>query len=122
MYYRLYAVNNNQKSDVRGYWTDKGKVYKDNIQIKKYTNKKPLYRDIKTLFDNKEKAVFYILGNIAIIEDIQGKKTILRHKQVYRRTRLSSQEVKALLKQYGGITIYNSKKSRGLYHIEIWQK
>jgi len=121
-YYRLYNVNNSQKSAVRGYWTDKDKLYVDNIHIRRYTRKDLLYKDVSLLFKKGEKAVFYTLGDIAIIQDNNNNKTKLRHRQLLKRDKISKTEVKALLKRYGGLTIYNNKKSRGIYHIEIWQK
>jgi len=121
MYYKLYAVDNDKKSTVRGYWTEGGKLYKDNIHIQKYTRRWDLARDINGLFETGEKAAFYTDGLRAIIQTKDGNKSILKHKMVYKRERLSITEVKALLKAYGGITIYDNKKSRGLYHIEVWR-
>ena len=121
-HYRLYNVNNNKKSDVRGFWQDNGKTYIDNIHISKYSRRRDLLKGIKGLFGNGEKAVFYTEGGQATIQDITGKKTILTHKEVYRRVKLSTCEIKGLLHDFGGVTIYNAKKSRGLYYIETWKK
>ena len=120
--YRLYRVDNSKKSAIRGYWADKGHIYKDNIHITKYNRRVDLSRGVKGLFDRGELSAFYTEKSRAIIQDRQGKKSILYNRQLLQRQKLSITEVKKLIKQYGGITIYNNKKSRGLYYLEIWKK
>ena len=120
--YRLYTIDNTRRSKVKGFWRDdKGKVYVDNVFIKRYRQRIKLRSGVKALFKQGEKSVFYKEGNdIAIIEDRQGKRSILCNRQVLRRVKLSGQEVKGLLSKYSGLTIYNCKRSRGLYFIEIY--
>ena len=57
--YRLFTINNNKKSKVKGFWVDNNKIYIDNIFIKKYSNYKDLNKSIKDLFKSGELAVFY---------------------------------------------------------------
>ncbi len=121
MQYKLYTVNNSIKSKVHGYWVDKGKVYIDYIHIKAFNNRRGLELGIKELFAKGEKAVFFTEGGRAKIKSQDGQETILSKRQVLKRDKLSPSEVKTLLKSYGGLTIWNRKRSRGLYFIEVWE-
>ncbi len=124
--YNLYYVDNTKKSYIRGLWSDKGKVYFDNIHIKAYRNKTFLKGDIDKLFCNNEKAVFYNYINndnfynydfIGIIEYDNGDKKILNNRLMIRRNKLSVKELKSLLKKYNGLTIYNHKS---YFYIELY--
>ena len=110
--YTLYIVDNSKKSDIIGLWQDKGKIYKDYIRIKAYRDKKDLQGDISKLFLQGEQAVFYTKKNIIEKESIayiinrQGDITKLYNRQVLKRYKLSIKEIKDLLRQHGGMTIY----------------
>lgn len=119
MKYTLYKVRNT-KSKVRGYWLDKGKLYKDNIQVVRYTRRDKLNKSIKALFDTGQQAVFYKGGLYAYCVDKTGKLTVYHNKILLKRLKLSSKEIKQLLSQYKGLTIYNCKATRGLFFIEVY--
>ena len=108
--YKLYNVNNKIKSDIKGLWRDdNNKVYFDNIQIITCYTKYKLLQLIRKSFLSGEKACFYTSGGIAYIMnndksiiELLGQKRICRDK-------LSIKEVKALLKQYSGLTIFKNR-------------
>ena len=119
--YKLYNVDNTKHSKIKGFYRDNtGKIYIDNVFVKRYRQRIKLRKDIKVLFRQGESSVFIKEGDRAIIEDKQGKRSILRNRQLLRRVKLSAQEIKGLLVKYNGLTIYNCKRSRGLYFIEIY--
>lgn len=120
MKYTLYEVRN-KKSQVRGYWIDKGKLYKDNIKLVKYTLK-GLDRAVKALFKAGQQAVFYRGALFGYCINKTGTLTVYHNKILLQRTRLSIKEVKELLSQYGGLTIYNRKRTRGVFFIEVYTK
>ena len=115
--FKLYAVNNHKKSNVKGLWRDKGKVYKDNIHITKYKTKHALNTAISCLFLMNELSAFYTSKGKGYIISTKGKIDVLRHKKVYKRTKLHANEVKGIIRKYGGLTIY--KKTSG-YNIEVY--
>lgn len=121
MKYTLYKVDNNKRSSVRGYWLDNGKLYKDNIKLVKYNRRDKLWQGIRALFRQGEQAVFY-RGDNGYCIDKEGNRQVYRNRLLYKRSKLSAQKIKRLLKDYGGLTIYNCKKTRGLYFIEIYTK
>lgn len=113
------------KTNVKGFWIDKGKVYIDNVSIKTFNNKDSielysfnLHKQL--LFKvKKQLAVFYIKGNKACIEDRQGNIDILSHCIRYKEKHISKAYIKALLLQHGGLTIY---RHEGYYTIDIWKE
>lgn len=121
--YILYIVDNSKKRDIIGLWQDKGKIYRDYIRIKAYRTKKDLQGDIDNLFLQGEKAVFYtekdIINNesIAYIINRQGGIITLYNRQLLKRYKLSIKEIKDLLRQYGGLTIY---RYNVCYIIEVY--
>jgi len=121
--YTLYIVNNSKKSDILGLWYNKGKLYRDYIHIKAYRTKKDLQGDIDKLFLQGENAIFYTEKNLvdkesmAYIINRQEDITTLYNRQVLKRYKLSITEIKSLLEQYGGLTIYKYDKR---YIIEIY--
>lgn len=121
MKYTLYEVRNT-KSKIRGYWLDKGKLYKDNITLVKYKNLRKLEKAVITLFKARQLAIFYKGDLWGYCIDKTGKLTVYHNRTVLKRTRLSIQEIKKLLSQYGGLTIYNCKATRGLYFIEVYSQ
>ena len=115
--YILYKVVKH-KTDIRGYWIDsQGKLYKDNITLKEYHNKIVLDSDIK-LFLRSQKAIFYKEGQRAYIIDKAGFIEVLSHRIILKRTRLYISEIKRLLLEYKGLTIF---KRSGSFDIEVWE-
>ena len=118
--YKLYTIDNKRRSKVKGFWRDdKGKVYIDNVYIVNCKTEKILLQGIKSLFDNKEKAVFYTFKGKGYIIDNQGKADILKYRLRLKRLKLSISEVKSLSSIYGGLSIY--KMITG-YIIEVYHK
>ena len=119
--YKLYTIDNKKRSRVKGFWLDDNKkLYIDNVFIKRYNSKDKFRQGIKALFIQGEKSIFYTQGKRAFLEDNKGKVDVLRHRLRLRRSRLSGQEIKGLLRLYGGITIYNYKSIVGYYIIEVY--
>ena len=117
MKYKLFAVNNTKKSDVRGFWLDKKHIYADKIHISEYKTGHSLQRGINSLFNLNEKSVFYTSRGKAYLQNSNGKIDILEHRRIYRRNKLSHTEVKNIINKYNGATIY--KKENG-YIIEVY--
>ena len=123
--YSLYYTDNDKKSYIRGLWSDKGKVYFDNIHIKSYRDNENLKGDISKLFLKGEKAVFYNeqkgvypdFNFTGYIIDNSGNKKILYNRHFFKREKISIKEVKTLLNKYGGLTIY---KYKNYAYIEIY--
>lgn len=124
--YTLYTVKDT-KSQIMGFWRDdKGKLYVNNIQPVKYSRRRELKEGIQKLFDRGRQAVFYTesikgkeVGKGVCIGK-EGKKTVYHNKLLLKRSRLSGQEVRRLLLKHGGLTIYNYKRSKGFYLIEVY--
>ena len=115
--YKLYAVNNKKKSNIRGLWKNGGKVYSDFIHISKFKNRHSLKRGISGLFELGEKAVFYTESGKGYITSKTGKTEVLRHKHLYKRAKLRTSEVKGIIEKFGGLTIYKRKSG---YNIEVY--
>ena len=121
MKYTLYKQDNSRKLKVRGFWIDDktGKVYKDNILPVKYKTRHRLTQGIKKLLAQGQEAVFYTADKIGYCIDKNGQKTVYNKRLLLKRSRLSSQEFKQLLKHYGGFTVYKIKSE---YKIEVYKK
>ena len=118
-YYRLFTVCN-KKTNIKGFWLDNNKIYRDNLIIKDYTliNLDQFRSAKRTMFNDGELAVFYInhKGH-GIIESSNGEKTILYHNKTYKLARLKASFIKVLLKEYGGLTVYKEGNS---FRIEVY--
>ncbi len=119
MNYTLYKVNNKVKSSVKGIWKAGGHTYFDSIHLTRYSKKSLLDGGIIDLFRQGELAVFYTYNNTGIIKSNNGKIDKLTNRQILKRQKLSIQEVKSLLQEFGGLTIY--RKENG-YLIEVYSK
>lgn len=116
--YKLYNIVK-QKTNIKGFWKDKeGKLFIDNVKIKNCLNYRKLQLNIKKLFDNGEKEVFYNSHFYSTIEDRQGNKTLLTNCIRWKQKHLNASFVKLLLSQHNGLTIYRNKRD---YTIEIWK-
>ena len=115
--YKLYNVVKH-KTNIKGFWQDKGKVYIDNINISTCYADYVFVRKARKLFNSGELAIFYIKDGKAYIEDNKGNLTVLKHCIRYKKKYISKDYIKALLKQYEGLTIYREGDQ---YIIEIWK-
>ena len=119
---KFIAFNIVQASHIKGYWIDgQGKLYIDHIKEVKLETLEQVNRLKKSLFDRKEKAVFYIVdGQQAIIEAVDGQQVILKHRIEWKEALKPSKDyIKTLCKLYGGLTV----KALGFqgYSITIWK-
>ena len=115
--YKLFNIANH-KTNIKGFWLDKGKVCIDNIVIKNYAGINLFNSNKKHLFRQGEKEVFYIKSDKAYIENMAGEVTILKHCIRYTEKHLSIKYIRLLLKQHTGLTIYRRYNQ---YVIEIWR-
>ena len=116
--YKLYTITK-EKSFIRGFWKDKsGKIFVDKIKIQFLPYKRFLINR-KMLFDNKENAIFYCIGNKAFVENVNGKLDILRHRITWKEKRLRPSLIKEVLKQNGGLTIFKNEND---YTLSIWKE
>lgn len=109
------------KTDVKGFWIDKGKIYIDNIDIVTISGSHIDYLDALINFSlcNSQLAVFYKnIYNEGIIQYKDGKKQVLKNRTAWVEKHLKPSYVKTLLAQYGGLTIYRLKEG---YLIEIYK-
>lgn len=109
-------------SSVQGYWIDnQGKLYIDHIKEVKLKTIEQVNRLKKSLFERKEKAVFYIVnGQKAIIEAVDGQQVILKHRIEWIESEYPKEGyIETLCKLYGGLTV----KALGFkgYSITIWK-
>lgn len=110
-------------TDIQGFWVDKGKLYIDNIELKKYEaiNQGFFYYAKEKLFKQGEKCVFYKNAfNEGVIEYPNYKTIILKNRIAWIENKKPSQEyIKELLKINGGLTVY--KIGIRKYLIEIYK-
>jgi hypothetical protein len=116
---KLYNIlNKSNRTDIKGFWIDNNKIYIDRIAIIKCNHTFDIYKN-KLFNELNQLAIFYIKGNKAYIEDKQGNITVLaNHIKLYRKY-LKLAEIKALLKEYNGLTIF---KKNNNYLIDIWKQ
>ena len=113
---KLYKVIK-EKSVIRGYWLDNGKLYRDFIIIDKIKNKTKLQEGMQDLFGKGELAVFYSIDKKGYCINNQGKINVLPYRLRLHRQKLSVKEIKKLVSVFGGVTIY---KLYGRYIIEVY--
>jgi len=111
------------KTDIKGYWLDKGKLYIDNIELLKFPI---IYNDaflnkIHLMFREGQEAVFYKdFYNIGNVRYKNGTWEVLKTRHEFIKDTKPSQEyIKKLLKINNGLTIY--KIDNGKYLIEIYK-
>jgi len=115
--YTLYRLNNKAKSSIKGFWLDKGKLYKDNISLDRIKGKIGLDKGIKRLFSSGEKVVFYSQGKKGYCKGTTGKLTVYNNRLRLHRQKLSCKEFKKLVYLFGGVTVY---KLYDRYIIEVY--
>ena len=100
------------KTKTKVYWLeDKGKVYIDNILVKKYDSLNLFNSNKDYLFRQGEKAVFYTYKDKAYIEDAEGNKTTLKYCITYKEKHISKDYLNTLLELHGGLSIHKIKKN-----------
>lgn len=111
------------KTDIRGYWLDKGKLYIDNIELLQYSiiNYDSLLNKIHLMFADGEQAVFYKdFYNIGNIRYSNGSWEVLKNRiEIIENQNPSNEYIKLLLKNCNGLTIY--KIDNGKFLIEIYK-
>ena len=116
--YKIYDIIK-EKSNVRGYWIDNNKLYKDNINILEVKSIRELNNIKQKLFViKKQLAVFYLKFNKAFIESSNGDIQVLKHNIQYKEKHITKDYLKALLLQHGGLTVF---KCKDYYIIDIWR-
>lgn len=113
---KLYKVIK-EDSNIKGYWLDKGKLYKDNIKIIPCKDNHSLYKGIRELLDKGELAVFYSIGDKGYCVDNKNRETCYNYRIRLHRKKLSCKEFKKLVKTFGGVTVY---KLYDRYIIEVY--
>ena len=116
---KIYEVTKS-KTNIKGFWKDEsGKVYIDNIKIYPLSNVLDFESKLFLLFKQGEKAVFCESKDKAfIIDENGGYKTLSNKVKLYRKT-LSFNEIKNLLDENGGLTIF---KREDYFKIEYWKE
>jgi len=116
--YKLYTIAK-KKTGILGLWKDKEKIYRDKIKIKNCSTYRKLQLNIKKLFDNGEKAVFYNSHFYCTIESKEGIKTLLSKRITWQEKKLKASFIKLLLSQHGGLTIFKEKQG---FTFDIWKE
>lgn len=105
--YLVYDIEKD-KTKVRGYWQDKGHLYKDNIKQVKADNWKRALSLATSICRDKRQACVTVKGmkHSYLINDT-GKiiRTFIAKKYIPIK---SKHQIKDLIKQYGGLTIYRT--------------
>jgi hypothetical protein len=113
----------NHKTNVKGYWKDNNKIYKDYIEVKKYNSIGNHFLKLKNeLFkDKKQIAIFYIDYNLSIngIAKIENNSriTYIKNNAIEVKVKLSCKYIQSLINKYGGLTIFKNKDN---YIISVW--
>lgn len=106
----LYTVQKN-KTNVKGYWKDKaGKVYVDNILVKDIKDIDLFDKNVRQLFGQGEKAVFYRDNDQGIVLYPNGKRDILKNRITRAKKTITKQLINELLNDNGGITIFKNER------------
>ena len=115
----IYEVTKS-KTNIKGFWKDEsGKVYIDNIKLYPLASVVDFESKLFLMFKQGEKAVFVTSKQKAfIVDDKGGFKTLSNKATLYRKT-LSFNEIKNLLNENGGITIF---KREDYFKIEYWKE
>lgn len=110
------------KTNIRGYWIDKGKLYIDNVKCIEYfaINTLSFLAHKRQLFLSGQKCVFYKdIYNQGVLEYPNGTWEVLKkRKQIIYTCKPCQLDIELLLKKYEGLTIY--KIDTGQYLIEIY--
>lgn len=105
--YLVYDVEKD-KTKVKGYWQDKGHLYKDNIKQVKAENWKRALSLATSICRDKRQACVTVKGQkFSYLINATGKiiRTFIAKKYIPIK---SKDQIKDLIKQYGGLTIYKT--------------
>ena len=107
------------KTNIKGYWIDNGKIYKDNLTDNTLTINTPDNSILRYLcIEHKQLAIFYTdSNNRAYVYDNRKNRTDILKSFVihyHRGFKGLKGKIKGLLDIYGGVTVY---KIDGLYKI-----
>ena len=110
--YRL-LIPINKKSDIRGYWIDKNRLYKDNLSLKEYNSID--FNSLDKIKQNlRQICLFYSYNNIGNIYYSKNKINQLKNKIIYRigkgNFRGLKRSIKELLSKFEGLTVYKQKE------------
>lgn len=110
----LYTITK-EKTNIKGFWQDKNKIYIDNIKQKECTE-----QEKQKLFLSGEICIFYTSENEAFIEYQNNKIDVLRVKRIIHYKHINKTLIKELLNNFNGFTVYKNKTFKD-YTIKIWQ-
>jgi len=113
---KLYKVTK-EKSGIKGFWLDNGKLHRDNISVDRVKSQEALQQGIKRLFASGELAIFYTDNKQGYCVEKSGRITILKYRLRLHRQKLSVKEFKKLVSLFGGLTVY---KLYDRYIIEVY--
>ena len=110
-----------EKSNIRGLWKDKNKVYFDNLITREYFSEKYafLMAKRKLFIEKNQEAIFYTEKNQAFIEDKNGKIETLSNRIIIQINKIKPSFIKLLLNNFNGLTIF---KIDNHYKIELWTR
>ena len=114
----IYEVTE-KKTAIKGFWKDKGKIFIDNIILYHWQNVSDFQSKLDLLFLREEKAVFIRTKEKSFIISQDEENKVLSHSVSFWRDKLSFNEIKSLINNHGGLTIF---KTEGKYFIEIWRE
>ena len=115
----IYEVSK-EKTSILGLWQDnKGKIYRDYISLYYPKNHNDFESKILLMFSHGEQCIFYRQDNkkAFILYENENDIPLTKNIQLIRYS-LSFNEIKKLLIQYNGITIF---KINNGYLLEVWQ-
>lgn len=110
----LYKITK-EKTNIKGFWQDKNKIYIDNIKQVNYSEEEK-----KKLFASGELCIFCCDDSMAYIEHKTGDIDMLRVKKLFHVKHITKNFILELLKVYNGFTVYKNKTFKD-YTIEVWQ-
>ena len=116
----IFKVKAGQKADILGLWKDEnGKIYIDHIKAVKVNSPAEFEAELFTMFSQGEKCIFTIGGDKAFIIYPEGESITLNNRYQIAVNRLSFDQIKDLLNDNGGLTIYREEEG---YLLEYWKE
>ncbi len=116
----VYGISRKRKTNIRGFYKmEDGSIAVDNISPILINTQGEFDYTIRNIFRLGEEAVFYRFSDRGFIKTKEGKITKFENRIELVRERLSTEEIKKLIEQYGGLTIFKGENG---YVIEIWRK
>jgi len=109
-------IPQNKKTNIRGYWKDSNKLYRD-YHIENRFKNLSIYELEKIKDIKKQICLFYQVKNTGFIFYDKNKTKILKYKKIFIYNRIKKEVFKKLLSQYNGLTVYKTAKN---YRIEVF--